>query len=125
MNKVILSGRIAKDWEIRYTTSNTAVVTFSLAVRKIKSEQKNDADFFQIVTYGKTAELVNQYCQKGSTINVTGHLSTRNYDDKDGKKVYVTEVIADEVEFVSSPKKEETKAEKQQYEPITDADLPF
>lgn len=125
MNKVLLTGRIAKDWEIRYTTSNTAVVAFSLAVRKMKSEQKNDADFFQIVTYGKIAELVNQYCQKGSTINVTGHLSTRNYDDKDGRKVYVTEVIADEVEFVSSPRKEETPTTTTQPEPITDADLPF
>ena len=106
MNKVILSGRIAKDLELKYTaTNNTAVVTFNLAVRK----NKTDADFIQIVAFGKTAELLNQYCKKGSSINVIGYIRTRNYDDKDGKKIYVTEIVAEDIEFASYNKQEQTE----------------
>lgn len=119
MNKVILTGRITKDLEMRYTTNNnTAVVTFNLAVRK----NKTDADFIQIVAYGKTAELLNQYCKKGSAINVVGSIRTRNYDDKDGKKVFITEVCADEIEFASASKQEQNT---QQNASMNDNELPF
>lgn len=105
MNKVMLTGRIAKDLELKYTTNNNAVVSFNLAVRKTKE----DADFISIVAYSKTAELLTQYCKKGSSIGVIGHLQTRYYDDKDGKRVYVTEVIASEVEFLQTKQQEEQK----------------
>lgn len=114
MNKVILSGRITKDIELRYTTNNCAVTNFNLAVRR----NKDEADFVSIVAYSKTAELIQNYCKKGSSINIVGRLQTRQYDDKDGKRVYVTEVIVDEIEFLDKKEqKEETK--------ITEAELPF
>lgn len=119
MNKVILTGRITKDLDLRYTTqNNTAVLSFQIAVRK----NKNDADFIAVVAYGKTAELINQYCKKGSSINIIGCLRTRNYDDKDGKRVYVTEVLADEIEFVAQPKQDN---QQNDFTPITDDSLPF
>lgn len=122
MNKVILTGRITKDLEMKYTTTNnTAVVTFNLAVRKTKT----DADFVQIVAYGKTAELLCQYCKKGSSICIVGHIRTRNYEDKDGKTVYVTEIIADEIEFGSYNKEQNNPQLNDNQETINDEDLPF
>lgn len=119
MNKVILGGRITKDLELKYTTNNnTAVVTFNLAVRRNKTE----TDFIQIVAYGKTAELLNQYCKKGSAINVVGAIRTRNYDDKDGKKVYITEVLAEEIEFASASKQKQPKEQNIEF---NENDLPF
>ena len=111
MNKVILTGRITKDLEIKYTTEKTAVVSYQLAVRKTKT----DAYFINCVAYGKTAELLNQYCKKGSSINLIGSIRTRNYDDKDGKRVYITEVVVEEIEFASQPKQEQQQ----------DNELPF
>lgn len=111
MNKVILIGRLTKDPELRYTTSNTAVCQFSIAVdRKYKSEGQPTADFINIVAWRNTAEFVSKYFNKGSRIAIVGQIQTRNYDDKDGKKVYVTEVIADEVEFCESKSASSTRA---------------
>lgn len=111
MNKVILIGRLTKDPELRYTTSNTAVCQFSIAVdRKYKSEGQPTADFINIVAWRSTAEFVSKYFNKGSRIAIVGQIQTRNYDDKDGKKVYVTEVIADEVEFCESKGNSSTRA---------------
>ena len=121
MNKVILKGRLTKDVELKYTqTNNTAVTVFTIAVnRKTKQENQPNADFINIVAYGKTAEFISQYFKKGQEILIVGRIQTRNYDDKDGKKVYVTEVITEEVEFVGSKEKEED------FKPVTDAELPF
>lgn len=111
MNKVILIGRLTKDPELRFTTSNTAVCQFSIAVdRKYKSEGQPTADFINIVAWRSTAEFVSKYFNKGSRIAIVGQIQTRNYDDKDGKKVYVTEVIADEVEFCESKSNSSTRA---------------
>ena len=117
MNKVILTGRITKDIELKYTTTSNAVVSYQLAVRK----NKDEAYFVNCVAYGKTAELLNQYCKKGTSINCIGSIRTRNYDDKDGKRVYITEVVVEEIEFASQPKQE------QQQEPFmpTADELPF
>lgn len=104
MNKVILMGRLTKDPEVRYTTNNnTLVCSFSLAVnRRFKSEGQPDADFFNIVAWSKTGEFCSKYFTKGQQVGVIGRLQTRNYDDKDGKKVYVTEVVAEEAYFADS-----------------------
>lgn len=106
MNKVILIGRLTRDPEIRYTTTNnTAVAQFTLAVnRRFKQEGQPEADFLNIVAWAGTAEFVGKYFTKGQQVAVCGHLQTRNYDDKDGKKVYVTEVVAEEVYFADSKK---------------------
>jgi single-strand DNA-binding protein len=112
MNKVILMGRLTRDPEVRYTQgNNTAVCSFGLAVnRRFKQEGQPDADFINVVAWAKTAEFVSKYFAKGQQVAVFGHLQTRTYDDKEGKKVHVTEVVAEEVYFADS-KKEETKSE--------------
>lgn len=105
MNKVILLGRLTRDPEVRYTQNNTIFTTFSLAVRKrFKTEDGNDADFINIIAWGKTAEFVSMYFKKGMQIALCGRLQTRNYDAQDGTKRYVTEVVAEEVEFAESRK---------------------
>ena len=104
MNKVILMGRLTRDPEVRYTTNTNALVcSYSLAVnRRFKTEGQPDADFINIVTWGKTAEFCSKYFTKGQQVGVIGRMQTRNYDDKDGKKVYVTEVVAEEAYFADS-----------------------
>ena len=102
MNKIVILGRLTKDPEIRYTTSQKVVASFTLAVdRPFKNEAgQKEADFIPVVVWGKTAELVGNSCQKGHRLLVEGRLQIRNFDGKDGTKHWVTEVIANNVEFV-------------------------
>ena len=102
MNKVILIGRLTRDPELRYTSSNVATATFSIAVDRTFTNQNGDreADFINIVVWRKQAENCKNYLTKGSQVAIDGRIQTRNYDDKDGKKVYVTEVVADNVQFL-------------------------
>lgn len=104
MNKVVLIGRLTRDPELRYTGNNTAVATFTLAVNRPFSNQQGDreADFINIVVWRKQAENVKNYLSQGSQAAVEGRLQTRSYDDNNGQKRYVTEVIADNVEFLGS-----------------------
>ena len=133
MNKIILMGRLTKDPEVRYTqTSNIMVTSFTLAVNRrfVAQGQERQADFLPIVAWNKTAEFVAKYFKKGQQVAVIGRVETRNYDDKDGKKVYVTEVIAEEVYFADS-KKEDGQAttftgdNTTSFEASADDDLPF
>ena len=102
MNKVILIGRLTKNPEIRYTqTNNKQVANFTLAVNRRFTE---GTDFINIVAWNRTSEFVSKYFNKGQQVAVVGNIQTRTYDDKDGKKVYVTEVIAEEVYFADSKK---------------------
>lgn len=104
MNKVILMGRLTKDPELRYTGNNTPVASFSLAVDRSFQNQngEREADFINIVIWNKSAENAKKLLTKGTKILVEGRIQTRNYDDKDGKKVYVTEVVANNFEFCES-----------------------
>lgn len=104
MNKVFLIGRLTRDPELRYTGSNVPVATFSLAVNRTYTNQsgEREADFINIVVWRKQAENVKNYLQQGSQVAIDGRIQTRTYDDKDGNKRYVTEVIADNVEFLGS-----------------------
>ena len=106
MNKVVLMGRLTRDPETRYTQgNNTAVCSFSLAVnRRFKQEGQPDADFINVTAWAKTAEFVSKYFTKGQQVAVVGRIQTRNYDDKEGKKIFVTEVVAEEVYFADSKK---------------------
>ena len=133
MNKVILMGRLTKDPEVRYTqTSNIMVTSFTLAVNRrfVAQGQERQADFLPIVAWNKTAEFVAKYFKKGQQVAVIGRVETRTYDDKDGKKVYVTEVIAEEAYFADS-KREEGQAttftgdNTTSFETSADDDLPF
>ena len=106
MNKAVLLGRLVRDPEMRFTQgNNTAVCSFSLAVnRRFKQEGQPDADFINVVAWAKTAEFVGKYFTKGQQVGVVGRIQTRNYDDKEGKKIFVTEVVAEEVYFADSKK---------------------
>ena len=102
MNQVSLIGRLTRDPEVRYgQTSQTAVARFSIAIDRGKDRDGNDrgADFPNIVCFGKTAELVEKYLGKGRLVGITGRIQTGSYE-KDGKKVYTTEVLAERVEFL-------------------------
>ena len=105
MNKVILVGRLARDPEVRYTQSGKAVASFSLAVSRRfsrSSDQQNTADFIPIVAWEKLAEICGNNLIKGSQVLVEGRLQVRNYDAQDGSKRYVTEVIAQDIEFMGA-----------------------
>lgn len=104
MNKVFLIGRLTRDPELRYTSNNIAVATFSIAVDRNFSNAagEREADFINIVVWRKQAENVKNYMHKGSQVAIDGRIQTRSYDDTDGKKRYVTEVVADNVQFLDS-----------------------
>lgn len=102
MNKVILIGNLAADPELKRTASDIPVCTFRLAVQRrfTNAQGVKEADFFTIVAWRQTAELCSSYLSKGRKCAVVGSLQTRSYDAQDGTKRYVTEVVADEVEFI-------------------------
>ena len=104
MNKVFLIGRLTRDPELRYTGNNTAVATFSIAVNRNFANQagEREADFINIVVWRKQAENVKNYLTQGSQVAIDGRIQTRTYDGQDGQKRYVTEVVADNVEFLGS-----------------------
>ena len=104
MNKVVLIGRLTRDPELRYTGSNIPVASFSLAVNRTYTNQagEREADFINIVVWRKQAENVKNYLSQGSQVAVDGRIQTRTYDGEDGKKRYITEVVADNVEFLGT-----------------------
>jgi len=103
MNKVILIGRLTDDPDVRYSDSGTTVAKFCVAVdRRYKKDGEQSADFPRIVAFGKTAEFIEKYFRKGNRIVLEGRLQTSSYTNKDGQKVYTTDVIVDQVEFGES-----------------------
>lgn len=105
MNKVILMGRLTRDPEVRYTTGQNimAVARYALAVpRKFKREGERDADFIECVAFGKAAEFAEKYFHKGIKIAITGRIQTGSYVNKEGRKVYTTDVVIEEQEFAES-----------------------
>lgn len=106
MNRVILIGNLTKDPELRYTPNGVAVCTFTLALNRPKRNGEDQgADFINIVVWQKLADLCATYLRKGRQTAVEGRLQTRNYDNKEGKKVYVTEVVAENVQFLGAKDK--------------------
>ena len=109
LNRVALVGRLTRDPELRRTGNGTAVTSFTLAVdRNFSTRDGQEADFINCVVWRKPAENVAQYCSKGSLVSVDGRIQTRNYDNNQGKKVYVTEVIADSVQFIQTNRNNNT-----------------
>lgn len=103
MNNVSLIGRLTRDIELKYTQSNTAVCQFNIAVdRRFKSEGQPTADFIPVVAWKQTAEFISKYFHKGNRIALTGRIQTRSYEGENGKKCFITEVIAENVEFCES-----------------------
>ena len=100
-------GRLTKDPELKTTqTSNTSVTNFSLAVNRrfVKEGEERQADFINVVAWGKLAEFINNYFKKGQQVGIIGRIQTRTWDDEQGQKHYVTEVVAEEIYFIGSKK---------------------
>ena len=139
MNKVFLIGRLTDEPNQTETPNGIAVCSFKLAVnRRFKdSEGNNQADFLPVVAWRKTAELCGQFLSKGSQCAISGSIQTRSYDAKDGSKRYVTEIVADEVQFLDSRKSEDAEDPQKEYKqqslaelymkplPLEEEDLPF
>lgn len=106
INNVSLTGRITKDLEKHQTNKGTSVVNFTLAVDRRRKNANGDreADFISIQAWGLTADLLSKYCSKGSLIGVEGRIQTRNYENNQGQRVYVTEVVAENITFLDSKK---------------------
>ena len=131
MNKVELIGRLTKEPELKYTQNNRTVTSFTLAVNK-RINGETSADFINCVAWNKTAEFICKYLKKGQAIALVGRLQNRSYDDINGNKRYITEVVVEETEFIGNkPKETEEEAAnvenqyKEFYEENSIDDMPF
>ena len=129
MNKVFLIGNLSKDVDLRTTQSGKAVATFSIAVnRRFKGRDgERQTDFFPVIAWNQLGEMCGKYLTKGKKVAVVGELQTRSYEDKQGVKRYVTEIVADEVEFLSPKEAPQESAQEAQggFVDIEDDHLPF
>jgi len=144
INRVVLVGRITKDVDHRVTQSGVSVVSFTLAVNRnfTNASGEREADFINCVTWRASADFMRNYVKKGNLLGVDGRIQTRNYEDNDGRTVYVTEVVADSVQLLESRSSQESSgqfrniqedtsnnAQDELYETtkdlIADDDLPF
>lgn len=121
LNRVILIGRLTKDPELRYTPAGVAVAQFTLAVDRPFSrdngggEREREADFIPIVTWRQLAEQCANYLRKGRLTAIEGRIQVRNYENNEGRRVYVTEVIADNVRFLESPNRDSGSQGREEY----------
>lgn len=124
INRVILVGRLTKDPELRYTPSGVAVATFTLAVNRPFTNQQGEreTDFINCVVWRKQAENVANFLRKGNLAGVDGRLQTRSYEGQDGKRVYVTEVVAESVQFLE-PKNASERGQSSSYTEPENHDL--
>ena len=146
INSVNLTGRLTRDPELRKTQSDIAITNITLAVNRTFSDANGErqADFINCVLFRKTAEIAQQYLRKGNLVGVTGRLQSRSYENKDGQRVFVTEVVVENLAFLESKQQsQDSNQQSQQYSQpqvrngqqenpfasggveITDADLPF
>jgi single-strand DNA-binding protein len=141
INRVVLVGRLTKDPELRYTPNGVAVARFTLAVNRPFTNQngEREADFIQVIVWRKAAENAANYLKKGSLAGVDGRIQTRNYENNEGRRVYVTEVVAESVQFLNGTRENgtnRTNDTNQSYDDdpfagdggpidISDDDLPF
>lgn len=107
MNIYVGIGNLTKTVDLRYTQSNLAIARFTLAINRQKTKEgKQECDFINCIAYGKTAELLSKHLDKGSKISVEGHIQTGSYE-KDGKKIYTTDVAVERVQFLDRKKKDD------------------
>lgn len=147
MNKIIVTGNLTKDPEVRETAAGEKVCNFSVAVQRNFTNENGErgVDYLNVVAWNKLAETVMKYCKKGDKVGVAGRIQIRSWQDKEGVKKYATEIVAAEVEFLYLKKQEEAHEEPQEaprqqgrqksmfehkksideLEPFTDEDLPF
>ncbi|MBF7051072.1 MULTISPECIES: single-stranded DNA-binding protein [Streptococcus] len=129
INNVVLVGRMTRDAELRMTQSNTAVASFTLAVnRPFKNQNgEREADFINCVIWRQAAENLANWCKKGALVGITGNIQTRNYENQQGQRVYVTEVVADNFQLLESRSQQQSSNNNLANNPmdISDEDLPF
>ena len=131
MNKVFLVGRLARDPELTTTSNGVNVCRFSVAVSRkyANAEGKREADFLNIVVWSNLADNCHKYLKKGSKVGIVGNIQTRSYDAQDGTKRYVFEIVAEEVEFLSTrsgdSQVDSTEEEVTKLKPVEDDGLPF
>ena len=129
MNKIVLIGRVVRDPELRFSPgTGTAISRFTIAVNRRKKEDgTQEADFIPCISWGKQAENIANYQRKGNQIGICGRIQTRNYDGKDGIKRYVTEVVAEEVQFLDKVNKENNNSYDSGWDdPVSDdEEIPF
>lgn len=130
MNKVILIGNLTKDPELSTTTGGISVCRFTVAVGRkyANSEGERETDFINIVVWRNLADNCHKFLKRGSKVAVVGNIQNRSYDANDGTKRYITEVVAEEVEFISTKNNGDEQPRKEEVtklEPIDDNDLPF
>ncbi|MGM7689797.1 single-stranded DNA-binding protein [Staphylococcus felis] len=134
LNRVVLVGRLTKDPEYRTTPSGVSVATFTLAVNRTftNAQGEREADFINCVVFGKQAENVKKFLNKGNSAGVDGRLQSRSYENKEGQRVYVTEVVCDSVQFLEPKNNSQSKQQQGQTQDnpfenasIDDDDLPF
>lgn len=116
MNSICLVGRLTKNVELRYTPSNVAVATFTLAVNRTFKNENGDreADFINCVMWRQQAENLANWAKKGALIGVTGRIQTRNYDNQQGQRVYVTEVVAEQFQLLESKGQQGNQTQQRQ-----------
>ena len=134
LNRAILIGRLTRDPEMRYTPNGIATTSFTIACdRPVAQGKEKEADFIPVVTWRQTAEACANYLKKGRLCAVEGRIQVRNYENNEGKRVYVTEVVADNVRFLERGEQQERPADKPSNDPFSDgkpisideSDLPF
>ena len=135
INNVVLTGRLTKDIELKATREGTSVCNFSLAVEQSYGKGEKKTNFINCQAWKTTAEILDKYCGKGSLIGVEGSIQTRSYDNQQGQKVFVTEVLANKITFLETKKQENTNSQGYGSGPsyfdtysgmeVTDDDLPF
>ena len=127
MNKFVAVGRTTKDCDIRSTSTGKQVASFTLAVdRDFKNAQGvKEADFIPCVVWGKLAEICEKYVTKGKQLAVAGRIQTRNYEDKDGQRRYITEVIVSDLQLLGSRQDAQQAQEPEGEEEVDNSELPF
>ena len=128
MNKVVLMGRLTKDPDIRYTTgaNSMAVASYTLAVdRRFKREGGPTADFIRCIAYSKSAEFAEKYFKKGTKIAVSGRIQTGSYENKNGERVFTTDVIVEDQEFAESKSNSASQSNTNRNTPKTDDFMPI
>ncbi|NHI48060.1 single-stranded DNA-binding protein [Clostridium botulinum] len=127
MNKWVGIGNLTKDIDLKFTEGGTAVANFTIAIRRnFKNNGQYESDFINCVAFNKTAEILGKYTHKGSKIGIAGRIQTRNYENKEGQKVYITELVVDEVEFLEKAQNKEEASVPVDFEPVKDdGDIPF
>lgn len=133
MNQVFLIGRLTRDIDIKYTKDNIAIGNITIAVSRNRKNANGEyeSDFINCVVYRETAERIEKYTHKGDLIAIGGRIQTRNYEDKDGNKKYVTEVVVERVTFLGTKKETKQEDTSDPYEEmgtqieLTDDELPF